>query len=194
MILLVGYILKHVDNYMHSEIDSMDCIAVSGCDTCCIIQLLCHILLPPYIELLLSSYQPLAVLDHLSRSDQCVCVLFILYSVYLEYDRIHFSPIFHGVTPTSPPCHPLGHIVPSISPSPHFSTPPTAPPTLPLFHAETHWWHRSGIPQPANPHPCHHTPLLGCGWLTSMFDGMRRGRVGFICGEGAGIRTRSTVV
>jgi len=40
----------------------------------------------------------------------CVCVLFILYSLYLGYDKIHFSPILRGVTLTCPPSPPLGQM------------------------------------------------------------------------------------
>jgi len=61
----------------------------------------------------------------------CVCVSFVLYSIYLEYDRIDYSPILHRVTPMRPPSAPLGQIVPSLSASPNLSTPP--PPHHPCY-------------------------------------------------------------
>jgi len=40
----------------------------------------------------------------------CVCVLFILYSLCLEYDKIHSSPILRSVTQSCLPVPPLGHM------------------------------------------------------------------------------------
>jgi len=123
----------------------------------------------------------------------CLCVIHTVFTLL----RVWQNPFF----PNTPQCDPDVSTKPSsrsdctipFSFLP-FIHPPTTPPTLPFSHAGSHWCHHSGIPQPANPHPFHPTPLLGLGWLTSMLDRKHRRCVQVICGAGAGIRTCCTVV
>jgi len=61
--------LECVGSGVLTEMDAMDSIVLSTCDACCSIQLLCHMLSPPYYPLQLPTSEPLSQLDDGYMSD-----------------------------------------------------------------------------------------------------------------------------
>jgi len=51
------------ESHVWTEMDAMDSIVLSTCDTCCTIQSLCHMLSPPDFPVQLPGYEPLSLLD-----------------------------------------------------------------------------------------------------------------------------------
>ena len=62
--------IELVDSHALTEMNAMDSIVLSTFNSCCTIQLLCHMVSTPHILLQLPAYEPLPLLDHEYMSDQ----------------------------------------------------------------------------------------------------------------------------
>ena len=62
--------IESVESRVLTEMDAMDSIGLSMCDSCCTIQLLCHVLSRPHFPLQLHASEPLFLFDQENMSNQ----------------------------------------------------------------------------------------------------------------------------
>jgi len=84
MFSFVGEMIEPIESHVLTAKDAMDSIVLSACNTCCTIQLLCHMLSPPCIPLQLPAYDPLSMFNQGYNSDEAYGGLYVLHQEYLQ--------------------------------------------------------------------------------------------------------------